>query len=250
MKILKYNILGLLLLLIFAVLFIEAKNQSVHKPKYDLIENTSWALDQKQKQEFENLVSGLNHQAGLGSFLNGYRLQLEQLKNLSFVESTKISWNLSEPIRIKAIVSEVKAMMLKNGKWYLLNAKGEVLKQVEKNQTLDLPIISSERVISDAKLKQKTFKVFEMLQNSDSQISIKQVSEVAVDKRGLFFIFSPGYKVYLSDKNFSKQSKRLDEVLNYVETKKIAVEFIDTQFKNKILVRPKAVAKEKRSHAL
>lgn len=246
MKILKYNLLGLVLLFIFALLFIEAKNQSMLQPEYKLVENASWALGEPQKQEFENLVGQLNEQASLLVFLKGYSQQLQQIKALSFIQNVNIRWNFSEPVRIEAMASEVKAMMLQSNKWFLISPKGEVLKTVDKNQTLDLPIISSKKILEDEDLKRKTFQIFDALEKSEAILTLKQVSEVSVDKRGLYFIFSPGYKVYMSEENFTSQIQRLSEVFKYLETKKIDVEFLDSQFKNKILVRPM----KKSSHAL
>ncbi|MCO5114093.1 MAG: cell division protein FtsQ [Bdellovibrionaceae bacterium] len=238
MKILKYNFLGLVLLFIFALLFVEAKNQSMHRPQYHLLENASWTLGESQKQEYEKLVEELNSQASALWFLNGYRQQLKQLKSLPFIQNVNIRWSLQEPVRIESTVSEVKAMLFENGKWSLLNSEGEVLKTITQNQTLDLPIISSKKVLEETKLKQKAFKIFAALENSENFLTLKQVSEVSVDKRGLYFIFSPGYKVYLADDNFSSQFQRVSEVFKYLEMRKIEVEFVDSQFKNKILVRP------------
>lgn len=238
MKILKYNFLGLILLFIFALVFVEAKNQSMHQPQYELLENSRWALAENQKQEFDELVKNLNHQANFLSLLSGYRSQIQQLKSLPFVQNAYLSWKISEPVRIHAKVSDVKAMMRKDGQWFLLGPEGKILKTVDKSQTLDLPIISSETVLKDPKLRQKTFNLFDALESSETILTLKQVSEVSVDERGLYFIFSPGYRIYLSEENFKTQLQRLHEVLKYLEMKKIDVKFIDSQFKNKIIVRP------------
>lgn len=246
MKILKYNFLGLVLLFIFALLFIEAKNQSMLEPKYKLVENASWTLGESQKQEFEKLVTQLNTDASFFTFLKGYSQQLQQLKALPFIQSASIRWNLNEPVRIEAVTSEIKAMMFHDNKWYLISPTGEILKSVNKNQTLDLPIISSKKILEDPVLKKKTFQIFDALEKSETILTLKQVSEVSVDKRGLYFIFSPGHRVYMSEENFTSQNQRLSEVFKYLETKKIDVEFVDSQFKNKILVRPM----KKSSHAL
>lgn len=238
MKLLKYNLLGLSLLFIFALLFVEAKNQSMHHPQYQLIENASWTLGESQKKQYEQLVEELNTQAHAFLFFSGYRQQLQQLKELPFIQNVNIKWSLREPVRIQATVSEVRAMLFEKNQWALVSPEGEVLKTIPKNQTLDLPIISSKKILEDLNLKQKAFKTFEALEKSENFLTLKQVSEVSVDKRGLYFIFSPGYKVYLSDENFSSQFQRVSEVFKYIESKKIEVEFVDSQFKNKILVRP------------
>lgn len=238
MKILKYNFLGLVLLFIFALLFVEAKNHSMYLPEYELVENASWTLDESQIKEYEELVQNLSAEASAFSFLNGYSQQLKQLKSLPFIQNAYIKWSFQEPVRIEAKVTEAQAMLLQEGQWFLLGPEGKVLKKVSKNQTLDLPIISSKKVLEDLNLKQKAFQIFAALEKSENFLTLKQVSEVSVDKRGLYFIFSPGYKVYLSEENMTAQFQRVSEVFKYLEMRKIEVDFVDSQFKNKILVRP------------
>lgn len=208
------------------------------KPQVELVKNKDWSLTTQQQKEFEKINQAFTSGLKVKNFVTEFSSVFRALSNLSFIEDARWAWDHNQPLKIKAIVSKPKAMMFKNNDWFLVNEKGIVLKKVGISQTLDLPIFMSEQLLKNEDLREKSFKILRAFDTSTT-IPLSAVSEIGIDPRGISFLLSEGYKVYMSDKNPATQIERVSNVISYLKREKINTEFIDSQSIRKILVRPK-----------
>lgn len=208
------------------------------QPKIELIAQENWNLTSRQLKELEainkSFAASLSPKTFVAEFASVFRVLLD----LPFVEDARWAWDHQQPFKINAYISKPKAMMYKKNQWYLVNKKGAVLRQVSSRQTLDLPIFTSEILLTNQDFRENCFSILAAFDSPNSTIGLKAVSEVAHDKRGISVLLSEGYKVYMSGNDTPTQIKRVSNVIAYLKREKISVEFIDSQALHKILVRP------------
>lgn len=240
MKTVKRIFILSLTLLVLGICGFEIKRNMNLEPKVELVASEQWSLTPQQLKEFENINRSFTSGMTPKNFVSEFSSIFNKLSNLTFLEDARWAWDHKEPLKIKAYVSEPKFMMFKYNQWYLINKKGNVLRKVNQSQTLDLPILRSEDLFKNQKLKDKTIKILQAFESADSPIPISAVSDLNVDARGISVLLSEGFKVYLSDKNTDTQIQRISNVIAYLKKENINPEFIDAQHVQKILVRPKA----------
>lgn len=238
MKALKVAFILTLAVAVVGVCAFEFYKHMDLKPQVELVKNKDWSLTTQQQKEFEKINQAFSSSLKFKNFVTEFSSVFKALSNLSFIEDARWAWDHNQPLKIKAIVSRPKAMMFKNNDWFLVNEKGTVLKKVGIDQTLDLPIFMSEQLLKNENLREKSFKILMAFDDSTS-IPLSAVSEISIDPRGISFLLSEGYKVYMSDKNPATQIERVSNVISYLKREKINAEFIDSQSIQKILVRPK-----------
>lgn len=209
------------------------------KPQVELVQNKDWSLTSKQLKDFEAINQAFSSSLKIKNFVKEFSNVFRMLSELTFIEDARWAWDHRQPLKIKAIVAQPRAMMFHRNEWFLINEKGQVLKKVDISQTLDLPIFMSETLLNNPELREKSFKILEAFEASPL-IPLKAVSEISADPRGISFLLSEGYKVYMSDKKPATQIERVSNVIAYLKREKINVEFIDSQSIQKILVRPKS----------
>ncbi len=240
MKLIKRILILGLTLLVFAICGFEIKKTMSLEPKVELVAHDQWSLTPQQLKEFERISQSFSGSLSSKNFVSEFSSIFNKLSDLNFLEDARWAWDHKEPFKIKAYLSEPKFMMFKYNQWYLINKKGAVLRKVGQSQTLDLPILRSEDLFKNEKIKGKTIKILQAFEHADSPIPISAVSDLNIDARGISVLLSEGFKVYLSDMNTDTQIQRISNVIAYLKKENITPEFIDAQHVQKILVRPKA----------
>lgn len=244
MRAFKISLILGLTFTVLTVCFFEFKKQMDLKPQIELVESKHWSLTKKQMLEFEKINQDFASKAQIKTFVPKFTNVFSSLSHLAFIEDARWAWDHNHPFKIKAFVAKPKAMMFKNGEWYLVNEKGEVLRHVEANKALDLPIFRTDQLLKNEELRNQTFNIFKVFDSPESPIPLSAVSEISVDQRGISFLLSEGFKVYISDNDPETQIERTSNVIAYLKKEKIEVEFIDAQSIQKILVRPKSLSEK------
>lgn len=224
---------------VLSLCFWQLKKDMNLEPKIEVIAPKDWSLTTDQIKKLQALNESFASSLSLKNFVSEFTSVFRALSSLPFVEDARWAWDHQQPFKIKAYVSSPKAMMYKKNQWYLISEKGNILRKVATDQTLDLPIFTSESLLKNNSLREECFRILSAFDSSDSTVPLKAVSEISSDKRGISFVLSEGYKVYMSDKNTVVQIKRVSNVIAYLKREKINVEFIDSQTPQKILVRPR-----------
>ncbi len=239
MKTFKTFVILTMTVLVLGVCALELKKNVDLRPKIELIQTQNWSLTKEQVKQFEALNQSLRSELTIKTFVSEFSNIFSKLSKLTFIDDARWAWDHQQPLKIKAYVTEPKAMLFKNNDWYLISDKGQILKKVATHQTLDLPIFTAEALLLDKQLRAQSFAILQAFEAPNSTIPLSAVSEISQDARGLFVRLSEGFKVYISDKNPTLQIERVNNVLSYLKKENIQVEFIDAQSVQKVLVRPK-----------
>ena len=168
----------------------------------------------------------------------------EQLAKNAWIEKVQVRRYFPHTIRIEVVEREPVAVV-NMGFLYYLDAKGEVFKPLTQGDSLNFPVITG---ITEDDLARDPKGAREMLTGAvalmdmlkkGSAFTLADVSEIHIDKGfGLtLFTAGGGVPVRLGKDGYETKLARFATVYGELKTQMTAVEYIDCDYQDKIIVK-------------
>lgn len=192
-------------------------------------------LKDKLVQELElDLSSYKNHNIWQVSLAD---LQQQLLKN-KWVSSTQIHRRLPNAIDVSIRLNKVAFVYLNHKREFVpITFSGAILEPIAMSLLPDVPVIRDRRILKDGKLRSRLLSLYKSLPN-EGLISHESVAEVYWDPlRGMKLELTT-YEgaIILGTSNITLRVRRVENVLNYLESQKQRWRVIDASFSKKVLV--------------
>jgi cell division protein FtsQ len=128
---------------------------------------------------------------------------------------------------------------------YYVDAAGDIFKLLEASDRLDLPVISGlqpeDLQQNPEQAKQTLLEAVGLLQNLAyrQNLNLEQVSEVHVDQQGGYSLvtYRGGVPIKLGYKNFTSKLDRLEKVFKGLQSRLLALAYIDLNVDDRVIVR-------------
>lgn len=172
------------------------------------------------------------------------RLVAEQIRKNPWVEKVKVCRYFPHTLSIE--VSEWEPAAIVNvGCLYYLDRKGEIFKPLARGDSLDFPVItgiSEEDLAKDpagCKGMLKTALELSDQLKGGMGFKLQDISEIHVDKGYGYTLFTAegGVPVKLGNDGFTEKLARLSRIYKDLSTQLQAVEYIDLNYNDKIVVK-------------
>lgn len=183
----------------------------------------------------------------LGDDLLGLRLTRmgEQLTKNPWVASVRVRRNFPHSVFID--VQERQPIgVVSMGYLYYLDSSGDIFKPLQEGDSLDFPVITGlaeDDLIRDPAGAKETLKgilaLLQQLKKERSGISIADISELHYDKGFGYTLFTmnKGLPIRLGTEGFSDKLDRLAKVYTMLQPQIPALEYIDLDYSDRIVVK-------------
>lgn len=181
-----------------------------------------------------------------GDSMLGLRLRHigEQLAKNPWIETVQVRRYFPHTLSIEVVEREPVAVM-NLGFLYYMDAKGEVFKPLTQGDSLNFPVITGiteEELARDPKGTKEMLAgavaLMDMLKKG-SAFTLADVSEIHIDKGFGFTLFTAagGVPVRLGKDGFESKLTRFATVYGELKEQMVAVEYIDCDYQDKIIVK-------------
>lgn len=163
----------------------------------------------------------------------------QEIQKLNWVEEVVLVRQWPATLRAKITPFDVKMLLLtKNNEFHPIVKNGEILPAIDIKNLPDATVLRGEVFQKNVELRQQAVKVWEKIPNEGS-FSRSKVSEIFFREKEGFWVtlVKSGIEVRLGQNEVSLKSKRVGQVLDYLENHQFDARVIDADLSQKVLVR-------------
>jgi cell division protein FtsQ len=196
-----------------------------------------------QPQYLQPLVKNVDQlvEASRGTSL--WRLDLHQLSfelnSFSWVENVSVVRKWPDRLQVTIKAKEVKLLLVNGaGQFVPVVGQGELLSPLEVKQIPDVALLAGAVFLKQPEMRSRAIALLDELPRK-GPFSHKTISEVHFDEKDGFWVtlVKDGIKVKLGNEQVMLKSARLNQVIEYLESRQIDVRVIDANLSKKVLVR-------------
>jgi cell division protein FtsQ len=189
-----------------------------------------------QAEKIEKIIEQSRGQSLWSVDLNKIKKEIDAL---AWVQDVILVRQWPGTLRAKITPFDVKMLLLtKHNEFMPIVKNGEVLPAIDVKYLPDATILRGESFQRSPDLRRKAVKVWEQIPQ-DGTFSKPKISEVYYKEKEGFWVtmMKNGIEVKLGESDVSLKSKRVSQVLDYLESNQFDARVIDADLSQKVLVR-------------
>ncbi len=164
----------------------------------------------------------------------GSRFDEKSILSLPFVEKALLVNSLSGIQKVKVFLQEPALAFYNNGKYQLVNLRGEVFSEVPQYKIPDLPLLRG-KAFNDRVNRERAINIYKSFPQK-GVLSQESLSEILFEEDFVLVFSGIKGKVYLGEKDLPKKGERVLKVLKYLRFHGIEAVRLDARFSDRVIV--------------
>lgn len=204
-----------------------------------VLENTAPGQEAFLRPNVAELESLLQKYQGVSLWQIKLKDISREVQPMVWIESLNIKRSWPTTLLVRIHPHEVKLLyMSKNGKLVPIIRDGSFLMPVDSQQAPDVALLEGDDFSKKPELRKKAVDVIEQVP-AEGSFSKKTISEIRYDSKEGFWMtmIKTGIQVKIGEEQVSLKSKRVSQVVDYLESRQFDARVIDANLSKKVLVR-------------
>lgn len=191
------------------------------------------------KPEIEKIQENLNRYKGMSLWSVPLNKISDQLAKEEWIESSRLTRAWPQRLQITLRPLEIKMLYInQQGQFQPVVKEGEVLASIPANLAPDVALLQGSEFAKNQELRKKAVKVLEELP-AEGLFSKRNISEMSYNSKDGFWIsmMTSNMKVKLGEDQIALKSRRVSQVMDYLNKNNVNAKVIDANLSKKVLVR-------------